>query len=78
MKQPERVKKGRAALSEMKNLLEYFLGKKSPHYLKLCKKFNDLDDLISILSMDQKTYGNWLAKKIKRDMDRSKRKKEKK
>ena len=77
MKQPERVKKARAVITETKDLLQYYLGKESVHFKELSKKFNDLDELLSELSMDQKTYGNWLAKKIKRDMNRSERKKEK-
>lgn len=78
MKQPERVKKARAAIVETKELLLYFLGKESSTLKDLHRKFNDLDNLLSELSMDQKTYGNWLAKKIKRDMNRSERKKGKK
>ena len=77
MKQPERVKKARAVIAETKELLLYYLGKESIHLKELNKKFNDLDNLLSELSMDQKTYGSWLAKKIKRDMNRSERKKEK-
>ncbi len=78
MKQPERVKKSREVIRETKELLSYFLGENTVHYKELIRKFNDLDDLLSELSMDQKTYGSWLAKKIKRDMDRSERKKERK
>ena len=77
MKQPERVKKARAVIAETKELLLYYLGKESIYLKELNKKFNDLDNLLSELSMDQKTYGSWLAKKIKRDMNRSERKKEK-
>ena len=78
MKQPERVKKGRAVIKETLDLLEYFLGKNSHQYKEISRKFDSLDTLISELSMDKKTYGNWLARKIKRDLDRSERKKDKK
>lgn len=78
MKYPDRVTKGIAAIKEAQDILEYILGKNSKEFKSFKTRFSNLENLIRELSMDQKTYGNWLAKKIKRDMKKSKDKKDKK